>query len=71
MSPFKELCLRLEAAQRAQEQRLIDAKAARNAEYQADLARGAQPLRGTTMPGSRTTGGVFVTHGSQRGALTR
>ncbi len=71
MSPFRELCLRLEAAQRANEQRLIDAKAARDAEYRAELAQGPQPLRATTMPGSDTTGGVTSSRGGHLSALTR
>lgn len=61
----RDLFLRVEAAQRANEQRLIDEKAARF-----EVASLTEPLRGSRVEGSVTTGGVFVTrqfrHGGDR-----
>lgn len=70
MTPSQELCFRLEAAQRAKEQRLIDAKATREAQYQAEQACD-QPLRGSRVERSTTTGGVTASLGTQRSLLTR
>ena len=53
--------MRLEAAAQVNEQRLPDAKAAREAEQ---LASGREPLRGSRVEGSALTGGVYVSVGS-------
>ena len=52
--------LRLEAAQRQSEQRLIDAKATRDAEH---AASGVQPVRGSTLPAGLASTSATVTRG--------
>lgn len=70
MTPSQELRFRLEAAQRAKDQRLVDAKAAREAQYRAEQASD-QPLRASRVEGSAITAGVVASNVTHRSAMTR